>query len=141
MKIRNWVAALALLPVLAMAEQMTPEQTEAEFGKLDWHVGPRAETIAAKATLKTPNEKVQFLDEKNSRRFLELTGNLPEDGNFIVHDSDGGWWAAFSFDPSGYVKEGEKIDADALLKTLKENDEPANEERKRLGLGALHTEG
>jgi uncharacterized membrane-anchored protein len=39
------------------------------------------------------------------------------------------------------VKEGDKIDADALLKTLKESDEPANEERKRLGLGALHTEG
>jgi uncharacterized membrane-anchored protein len=39
------------------------------------------------------------------------------------------------------VKDGEKIDADALLKTLKAGDEPSNEERKRLGLGELHTEG
>ncbi len=141
MKARNWVIALALLPVFAMADQMTPEQRRAEFGKLEWHVGPSSEAIAGKATLKTPSEKVQFLDEKNSRRFLELTGNLPDNGNFIVHDSEGGWWADFSFNPSGYVKEGEKIDADALLKTLKEGDGPSNEERKRLGLGELHTEG
>lgn len=141
MKIRHWVAALALLPALAMAQQMTAEQRQAEFDKLEWHTGPRAENIAGKATLKTPNDKVQFLDEKNSRRFLELTGNLPEDGSFIVIDNENGWWADFSFNPSGYVKEGEKIDPDALLKTLKENDGPANEERKRLGLGELHTEG
>jgi uncharacterized membrane-anchored protein len=141
MKVRNWVLALALLPLFAMAEQMTPEQRQAEFAKLDWHVGPKAESVAGKATLKTPSDKVQFLDEKNSRRFLELTGNLPENGNFIVNDSEGNWWADFSFDPSGYVKDGEKIDADALLKTLKEGDGPANEERKRLGLGELHTEG
>lgn len=141
MKIRNWMAAFALLPALAMAQQMTAEQRKAEFDKLEWHTGPRAENIAGKATLKTPNDKVQFLDEKNSRRFLELTGNLPEDGNFIVLDNENGWWADFTFDPSGYVKEGEKIDPDALLKTLKENDGPANEERKRLGLGELHTEG
>lgn len=140
MKIRNWVIALALVPVFAMAD-MTAEQRQAEFGKLDWHTGPRAESIAAKATLKTPSDKIQFLDDKNSRRFLELTGNLPEDGNYTILDNEGGWWATFTFDQSGYVKEGDKIDADALLKTLKESDEPANEERKRLGLGALHTEG
>ncbi|XLZ67832.1 DUF2167 domain-containing protein [Massilia sp. SR12] len=141
MKIRNWMAAFALLPALAVAQQMTDEQRKAAFDKLEWHAGPRAEVIAGKATLKTPNDKVQFLDDKNSRRFLELTGNLPEDGNFIVLDNENGWWADFTFDPSGYVKEGEKIDPDALLKTLKENDGPANEERKRLGLGELHTEG
>ncbi|MGW8390550.1 DUF2167 domain-containing protein [Pseudoduganella sp. HUAS MS19] len=141
MKIRHWVVALALVPLMAIAEPMTPEQRKAEFDKLDWHAGPRAEAIASKATLKTPNDKVLFLDEKNSRRFLELTGNLPENGNFIVLDSESDWWAAFSFDQSGYVKEGEKIDADALLKTLKENDGPANEERKRLGMGTLTTEG
>lgn len=140
MKIRNWVIALALVPVFAMAD-MTAEQRKAEFDKLDWHTGPRAEAIAGKATLKTPSDKVQFLDDKNSRRFLELTGNLPEDGNYTILDTEGGWWATFTFDQSGYVKEGDKIDADALLKTLKESDEPANEERKRLGLGALYTEG
>ncbi|WP_426341377.1 DUF2167 domain-containing protein [Pseudoduganella sp. S-14] len=140
MKIRNWVIALALVPVFAMAD-MTAEQRKAEFDKLDWHTGPRAEAIAGKATLKTPSDKVQFLDDKNSRRFLELTGNLPEDGNYTILDSEGGWWATFTFDQSGYVKEGDKIDADALLKTLKESDEPANQERKRLGLGALYTEG
>ncbi|SFG84374.1 Uncharacterized membrane-anchored protein [Duganella sp. CF458] len=140
MKIRNWVIALALVPVFAMAD-MTAEQRKAEFNKLDWHTGPRAESIASKATLKTPSDKIQFLDDKNSRRFLELTGNLPEDGNYTILDMEGGWWATFSFDQSGYVKEGDKIDADALLKTLKDSDGPANEERKRLGMGALYTEG
>ncbi len=41
----------------------------------------------------------------------------------------------------GYVKDDEKIDADAILKSIKDMDEPGNEERKRLGFGPLHTDG
>jgi uncharacterized membrane-anchored protein len=40
----------------------------------------------------------------------------------ILVAPDNSWWATFDFDPSGYVKDDEKIDADALLKQLKESD-------------------
>ncbi|WUQ90862.1 DUF2167 domain-containing protein [Acinetobacter guillouiae] len=53
---------------------------------------------------------------------------------------DDSWWATFDFEPSGYVKDDEKIDADALLKELKSYDEAANAERVRLGLDKLYTD-
>jgi len=39
------------------------------------------------------------------------------------------------------VKDNEKIDADAILKTLKENTEASNAERKRRGWPELHVVG
>ncbi len=141
MKIRSLLLALTLVPMLAFADNMTPEQRREAFQKLDWHIGPRSETVADKAILSTPSAETAFLDAKNGRRFLELTGNIPQDGNYILVNKESGWWADFSFDPIGYVKDDEKIDADALLKTLKDGDAPANDERKRLGLPPLYTVG
>ncbi len=47
----------------------------------------------------------------------------------------------FHFNPSGYIRDNEQIDPDALLKTLRDSDGPANEERQKLGLEQLTTEG
>jgi uncharacterized membrane-anchored protein len=82
-----------------------------------------------------------FLDAANTKRFLELNGNPPADGHYLFAPQSLNWFAVFSFNPSGYVKDDEKIDADALLKTLKESDGPSNEERKRLGMSAIYTVG
>lgn len=139
MKIWLLFFTLCLNSLVVNAEE-SQEEPQNEFQKLDWHVGPQTENIASKATLKT-DENLAFLDEANSSKFLELTGNIPGSGNFILVSKKSEWWAVFSFDPIGYVKDDEKIDADALLKDLKGGDEPSNEERKRLGLPPLYTEG
>lgn len=133
----------AALTLFAAAPALAQDaEEESPFAQLDWHKGPGNEDIARKATIRT-GESISFLDEANSRRFLELTGNIPEDGNYIIVSSsdEADWWAAFSFDPVGYVKDDEKIDADELLSTLKDSDEPSNEYRRKLGLGELHTVG
>lgn len=117
-----------------------PDSTLSQIRALDWHVGPQSENIASKATLKT-DDTLAFLDESNSSKFLELTGNLPDPGNFILLSIDHNWWATFSFSDLGYVKDNEDIDADSLLKDLKASDGPANEERKRRGIPPLYTEG
>ena len=39
------------------------------------------------------------------------------------------------------MKDDEKIDADALLDTLKKGDGPGNEERQRLGVEPITTDG
>ncbi len=51
------------------------------------------------------------------------------------------WFAVFSFDASGYVKDDEKINPDELLATLKESNKAGIEERRRLRLPLLHLEG
>lgn len=134
---------LCFTTLVANAEEpqpASPAEPQNEFQKLDWHVGPQTENIASKATLKT-DETLAFLDETNSSKFLELTGNIPGSGNFILVSKKSDWWAVFSFDPIGYVKDDEKIDADALLSSIKEGEESSNEERKKRGLTPLYTEG
>lgn len=130
---------LALVLALGMAGVFAAE-SENPLSKLDWHMGPASEKVGQQATLKTA-DGLMFLDDANSKQFLQLTGNIPESGNNILYSRKDSWWAAFSFNPSGYVKDDEKIDADELLRNLKSGDESSNEERKRLGISALTTEG
>ena len=86
-------------------------------------------------------EKQLFLDAPNTRRFLELNGNPPRDNRYTLAANDLSWFAIFFFEESGYVKDDEKLDADALLKSLRDSDARGNEERQRLGMPALHTAG
>ncbi len=113
---------------------------EAELKKLAWQIGPTEVKIGDKATLKVPDGFV-FLDAKSTSRFLELMGNPPRDGHYMLAPKTLAWFAVFSFDPSGFVKDDEKIDPDALLKSLKEADEPSNAERVKLGMGKIFTDG
>lgn len=129
---------LLFCPFLVAAQGNTDRREE--FSKLAWQKGPTEGRIGDKATLAVP-EGFVFLDAANTRRFLELNGNPPRDGHYTFASTTANWWSVFTFDPSGYVKDDERIDPDALLKTLKESDGPGNEERKRLGMEAIYTEG
>jgi uncharacterized membrane-anchored protein len=131
--------ALALLfffPSFLWAQSSAQE----ELKKLAWQRGPVEGRIAGKATIKVPQGYV-FLDEKNTRRFLELAGNPPRDGNYLFAPDTLDWFAVFNFDTTGYVKDDEKIDPDNLLKQLMASDAPENQERKRLGMQEIYTVG
>lgn len=135
---RHVLALLMLFPLLAWGQAENPRQ--AEMRKLAWQAGPSEGRIADKATINVPEGYV-FLDAPNTRRFLELAGNPPSDGHYLIAPRSLDWFAVFSFNPTGYVKDDEKINPEELLKTLRDSDEPGNKERKRLGLQALHTDG
>ncbi|MDR2875363.1 MAG: DUF2167 domain-containing protein [Methylobacillus sp.] len=155
MSLKELLVVLLAVPTFALAAPPAPAEPDAQdqnsasdeadadanaFAQLNWQAGPGAQHVVGKATLNLPDDKVLFIDEANSMKFLELSGNLPEAGNNIIYSTDDGWWAAFSFDESGYVKDDEKIDADALLKDLQSGDAEANKERQRLGMSALYTD-
>lgn len=133
------LALLLLLPAFAHA-QRDPAVIIQELQKLAWQRGPGEGKIAAKAKIRIP-DGYAFLDEGNTRRFLELMGNPPRDGHTMIAPSNLDWFAVFSFDPVGYVKDDETIDAEALLESLKKSDAPGNEERKRLGMAPIYTDG
>jgi uncharacterized membrane-anchored protein len=128
------VSTAALTPVLAQGTD--------EFAKLPWVSGPEFGKIADQATIKLA-DKYMFLGADGTSRFLELTGNPPRPNHYLILPRAEGanWWAVFHFSPEGYVKDDEKLDADALLKSLKASDGPGNEERKRLGMSPLYTDG
>ena len=129
-----------LLFAFAAQAQRDPAVIMQELQKLTWQRGPGEGAIAAKAKIRVP-QGYAFLDEKNTRRFLELMGNPPRDGHYMIAPANLDWFAVFSFDATGYVKDDEKIDADALLDTLKKSDGPGNEERKRLGMQPIYVDG
>lgn len=139
MKTKSLVVVICGAPLLVIAAP-NEQDPGAAIRALDWRAGPRVEQIVGKATLNTADAGTMYLDEANSSKILKLTDNLASPGNNIIYSSSGHWWADFSFDPSSYVKDDEKIDADDLLKKLKDSDGPANEERKRQGLPELYTE-
>lgn len=141
----RWSARAALaacvfaLSLHALAEPpASAEDTRSALRSLPWQNGPTTGTLGDKSTVGVPKDSA-FLPESEGSKFLTLTGNLPSAGTSILFGPS--WWATFDFNPVGYVKDDEKIDADALLKSIKEADGPSNQERRRLGIAELHTEG
>ena len=135
---RFLLALVLLFPLLVRAKE--PQNSREELSKLAWQKGPTQGAVAGKASVSVPRGYA-FLDESNTRRFLELAGNPPSDGNYMLAPETLNWFAVFSFDETGYIKDDEKIDPDDLLKKLKESDAAQNQERKKLGLQAIYTDG
>jgi uncharacterized membrane-anchored protein len=121
----------------APAQQPSAQDEQwAQLAKLDWKIGPTQGDIAGIAAIVVPKDLV-FLSSAGTRRFLELMGNLGVDDNFTFAPSNLDWFSVFSFDPSGYVPDDEKIDPDALLDILKKGNVAGNEERKKRALETL----
>src|SRR5262245_50528667 len=144
--VRRGVVAAAAVMVLAAAQSgwaqpaRDPEQAWKEVQALGWQRGPTTGQIGSVATINVP-EGLAFLDGPNTRRLLELTQNPPRDNRYTLATPDLTWFAIFFFEDSGYIKDDEKLDTDALLKALQEADKRSNSERKRLGIPGLHTAG
>ena len=135
------LAFLMLFPLLVSAQEADQARKQAELRALGWQMGPTEGKIGDQANIKVPNEYV-FLGSQDTRRFLELSGNPPpSQPHYLIAPKSLKWFAVFSFEATGYVKDDEKINPDELLKQLKESDGPSNEERKRLGMMAIYTDG
>ncbi len=131
-------ALAAALAAVATVDARADDDVRAQIGKLPWQAGPATGDVGTRSTIQIP-DGARLLPESSGSRFLELTGNLPEPGDTVlVRDH---WWATLSFEDSGYVKDDEKLDPDALLKTMRENDEKANEQRQKRGIPTLTIDG
>jgi uncharacterized membrane-anchored protein len=125
----------------AFAQQpKSEEQVRRELEALAWQRGPTEGRVGSLATIKVPAGQA-FLDAANTRRFLELNGNPPRDNRYTLVAEDLSWFAVFVFEETGYVKDDEKLDPEALLKSMQEAEGPSNKERQRLGMGAVYSEG
>jgi uncharacterized membrane-anchored protein len=103
---------------------------------LNWQFAGTEGKIGSEAVLQIPKDYA-FLGSIDSKRFIELQGNPPMDNHYIIAPTDLRWFAAFVFEPMGYVKDDEKIDPDDLLDTLKKSNKNDQEERKQKGLPVL----
>ncbi|MES2737792.1 MAG: DUF2167 domain-containing protein [Verrucomicrobiota bacterium] len=132
----------------AAAEPTAEEQAarEKEFLKeieaLGWTREGKAK-VGSMAEVAIP-KGWRFTDGNGTRSLLKMYGNLPGDSELGMLTTEGhGPWVIFEFDDSGYVKDDEKneLDADAMLKSLKEGQEIGNERRREMGLEELQLLG
>jgi hypothetical protein len=127
-------------PPLLLADEPTSggEQSAlAQIRALSWVKGPATVTVAGNSTLAVP-DGYAFLDAANTKKFLEINQNLASGTEVMVAPLSLDWSAYLEFDAAGYVKDDEKIDAAALLRTLKESTEQSNAERQRRGWAVIH---
>ncbi|MBW8824607.1 MAG: DUF2167 domain-containing protein [Xanthomonadales bacterium] len=131
--------ALALLAAPAFADDSSAQADPVD--QLAWQVGPVTARVGSQATLQVPKGH-RFLDSANSHKLEELMHNPPSEGElYTLAPDDLHWIALLSFDAIGYVEDDEKLDADALLKSVQEGTEASNEERRKRGWGAIHATG
>jgi uncharacterized membrane-anchored protein len=141
-----WRFVCPLLFVVAAIAPSVAQQPEGpgsigtQIQNLGWKVGPSEGKIAGRATIAIP-AKYMFLGAADTSKFLTLMRNLPRNDSYTFAPNDLNWFAIFDFEDTGYIKDDEKIDADAVLQSLKEGNARGNEERKRRGYPALTLDG
>jgi uncharacterized membrane-anchored protein len=133
--------------LLAVALAAVPTTAAAQMDKIPWEKGPTKGQLGSEATIAVPAGCL-FTGTRGAKLFLEMTQN-PSSGNergVVLCQADSTaepWFVLFSYDQSGYVKddEGSKLDADAILESVRQGTEESNSERQKRGWGTLTVEG
>ena len=139
----GWLLIAAVLTFVA-----APSYAQSGEGSgIEWQEGPSTGALGDIARIKIP-EGFRFTGRDGVRRFMELTQNpvSGEELGVMVSPSGPGeetWFVIFEFNPIGYVKDDEKgkLDADAILSSLKKGNERGNEERRKRGWATLDLVG
>jgi uncharacterized membrane-anchored protein len=137
---------LVTLPSIA-DDQPAPSQSDAataafrkQLGELNWIRGPKQVQLFGNSTLNVPDGFV-FLNPPEMVKFEAITHNLGGDTEYFLAPIDLRWGARFSFKADGYVKDDEKIDANALLASIKTNTAEANKARRERGWDEMQVLG
>ena len=119
--------------------------TRAQEKGIEWTPGPLKANLGRVAEVQV-DEGYIFADAKESKRAMEMMGNIPsnQEVGLIAPAKEGeNWFLSFDFNPVGYVPDDEKdkIDAGALLENIRKGTEKGNEYRKEKGFPAIHVTG
>jgi uncharacterized membrane-anchored protein len=136
-KLKTFLGMLCLTAVVFNADAQ--EKTKGP-GLLE---GPATAQLGKIAQVKVP-AGFTFLNGDQTRTMLQRAGE-PTSGNEVgfMSSEQAGWAVYFDFNEIGYVKDAdkEKLDANKLLKQLKEGNDAGNKERRRNGVPELELLG
>ncbi len=113
------------------------------LSKINWTKGPAKADLKTLAEVQVP-EGFVFTGPKGTQKLLEAWGN-PTSGSELgfLAPTSLVWFVVFEFSDVGYVKDDDKnkLDADKLLKSIKEGTEESNKYREKMGAAPLHITG
>ncbi|SEO18388.1 Uncharacterized membrane-anchored protein [Nitrosospira multiformis] len=108
------------------------QETEKILGSLNWIEGPQEVNIEGKASFSIPTGYV-FLNPADTKRFMEVIHNPSTGKAYLIAPQDLHWFSLLNFEETGYVKDDENIDPEAILSSIRENTEQGNVERRAKG--------
>lgn len=149
MRLERIVKILALFSLLWFFTGFSVSHAKKEEPKMPEPIkGPGVASLEKDLAEITLREGDLFFDKKNTKLFLEMTGNLSGDGDIgTLVGSNGqeesGWFVSIEYDKTGYVKDEEKdkLDPVKMLESMTENEKRANIERKAKGLPEMELAG
>ncbi len=130
-------------PAPPAAEPTTAEGAAEEEAPLPWKVGPATLSLGHDLELALP-AGYQYLEPAASGKVLESMGSFHNESvlGIVTPTSEAKpYMVVVQFADSGFVKDDEELDADAILETLKEGQARANQERVARGFKALTVDG
>lgn len=132
-------AVLAVVCVCSFAQTADGDAAK-QLRELKWLPAGGVGNLGEKAAFKATKEYT-FLGPADTDKFLRLNGNPPQSTSVTIAPVNGDWFGILDFSAEGYVKDDETIDADTLLKTLKEQSVVGNEAKRKAGYKTLELEG
>lgn len=136
----RYVLATAALLATSMAAAQEQSEAEAIYASLNWEVGPGSYDVTNKASIDLP-AGYDRLSPSDTKKLMELMENPSSGTEYYVGPEDTRWFAVFSYEDTGHVKDDEEIDADDLLASIKESTKYGNEERRRRGWAEMQILG
>jgi uncharacterized membrane-anchored protein len=128
-------------PTEAEIKKAQQEMLE-EIEKLGWSREGKGQ-LGNKAVVEIP-KGYRFTKATGTQKMLQMYDNIPSNRELGMLTTEGlGPWIIFEFDETGYVKDDDKdeLDADSLLKTLREGQEAGNVRRREMGIEELELLG
>jgi uncharacterized membrane-anchored protein len=137
------ICALCLAARWAQAADPEASKEPSFLDNINWTKGPAKAELKSLAEVQVP-EGFVFTGPKGTKKLLEKMGN-PTSGSELgfLAPTSLTWFVVFRFSDVGHVKDDDKdkLDADKLLKSIKEGTEEANQYREKMGAAPLHITG
>lgn len=133
-------------PINAAQQANTPPSAPAASTparpQLPWKMGPARVELGHDLTLTLPADN-QFLAPPDAGRVLEKLGSFHHENllGLVASQGDEEWFVTIRYEDEGYIKDDESIDAEELLKAIREGVTEGNTERTQKGFKALRVDG
>jgi uncharacterized membrane-anchored protein len=137
------MAAFGLALMMLPAHAYQADKPQSPMAKIKWTKGPATASLKDIAEVKVP-EGYMFAGAEDTKKLLKAMGNPPSGSEIgFLSPTSMVWFVVFEYNKTGYVKDDDKdkLDPDAMLKSIKAANVEGNRERKKMGAPALNVTG